>query len=109
MTRQRLVVPMTAAVLVTGAFVIALVMPMYTCTDPYEFGESPGPGGGPTCAFTDMGYRPKSWLPTKITICAAGIVMAVAVILWSRRRRLLAIGFAVAFFAVTTAWFIVDA
>jgi hypothetical protein len=105
---QRTVVSGVAAVIAIGALATALLLPMYTCMDPYEFEEFPGPGGDPTCAFTDMGYRPRSWLPTKITIGAAGIVVAVTVVLWTRRRRLLAVSLVVAFIALATGWFVLD-
>lgn len=91
------------------ALAIAVALPMYTCKGVYEFEEWVGPGGGPTCAFTDMGYRPDSWLPTKITIGAAGIVTAIAVALWSRGRRALGIGLVIAFGLLASAWFALDA
>lgn len=90
------------------AIAVALLLPMYTCKGSNEFEEWPGPGGGPTCAVSDIGYRPRSWLPTKITIAAAGIVAAIAVVLWARRRQLVAIGLVVVFAAVAVPWFIQD-
>lgn len=108
MTRQRLLVPLIGAFLVAGGVFIALVLPMYTCMDPYEFEEFPGPGGGPTCSFTDTGYRPTSWLPTKITVAIAGVVAAIVVVLWARKQHLVAIGLLVAFAAVAAPWFIED-
>jgi multisubunit Na+/H+ antiporter MnhG subunit len=57
---------------------------------------------------SDTGYTPDNWVPTKVTVGAAGVVVAVAVVLWSRRRRFLAVGLVVAFTALTTAWFLLD-
>jgi membrane protease YdiL (CAAX protease family) len=54
-----------------------------------------------------MGYRPTSWLPTKITVAVAGVVVAVAILLW-RRRPLVAIGIVIAFVAIAVPWFIED-
>jgi hypothetical protein len=71
---------------------------------PYEFEQFPGPGGGPTCAFTDMGYRPNSWLSTKITAAVGGIVSGVAVVHWARRQRLVATGLLVVFLGVAAPW-----
>ena len=55
----------------------------------------------------DTGYRPRSWLPIKITVAIGGAVVAVVIVLW-RRRRLVAIGMFIAFAALATAWFIPD-
>jgi hypothetical protein len=57
---------------------------------------------------SDTGYTPDNWVPTKVTVGAAGVVVAVAVVLWSRRRRFLAVGLLGAFTALTTAWFLLD-
>jgi hypothetical protein len=54
------------------------------------------------------GNRPRSWLPTKVTIGTAGIVLAIAVVLLARRERLVATGLLVAFVAVAAPWFIED-
>ena len=89
-----------AAIAVMGA-VVAIALPIYTCrTGSLEFY-----GGGPTCIVSDLGYRPHSWLPTKITVACAGIVTALAVLVW-RRRRLAAIGLVVTFTVLATAWFL---
>lgn len=86
---------------------IALMLPTYTCRDGYRFENLPEPGGGPTCLVSDVGYRPRSWVPTKVAVAASGVVAGVAILLW-RRRRLVAIGLLVAFAALVTAWFIPD-
>jgi hypothetical protein len=85
---------------------IALLLPMYTCMDPYEFEDIQGPGAGPTCIVSDMGYRPRSWLPTKIAIAAAGVAAAAFIVLWTRKRRMAATGVVVAFIVVAAMWFI---
>ena len=54
-----------------------------------------------------MGYQPTSWLPTKITVAVAGIVIAVAILLW-RRWPLVSIGIVIAFVALAAPWFIED-
>ena len=95
-----------AAIAAMGA-VTAIALPMFTCTDPYEFEEFPGPGGGPTCAFTDMGYRPTSWLPTKITVAVAGLIIALAILLWPR-WPLVSTGIVIALAAIAAPWFIED-
>jgi hypothetical protein len=67
------------AIAVMGA-VVAIVLPMYTCrTGNLEFY-----GGEPTCIASDLGYRPDSWLPTKITVAVAGLVTALAILVWRR-------------------------
>ena len=91
------------------ALAVSIALPMYTCMDPYEFEEIPGPGAGPTCIVSDMGYQPDNWLPTKFTVGAAGIATAIAILLWSRGRRVLGIGVMVAFVVLATAWFLLDA
>jgi hypothetical protein len=55
----------------------------------------------------DTGYRPHGWLPIRITVAVAGAVLAVAILLW-RRRRFVAIGMLLAFAAIATGWFIPD-
>jgi hypothetical protein len=106
MTRRVILLAVAVAAV---AVAIAIALPMYTCMEPYEYEFIPGPGAGDTCIISDMGYQPRSWLPTKITIGAAGIVAAFAIVLWSRRRRTQAIGLVVAFVAVAIAWFVLDA
>jgi hypothetical protein len=56
---------------------------------------------------SDTGYRPHSWLPFKITAGAGSAVVAVAILLWPR-RRLAAMGVLIASAAIATAWFIPD-
>jgi hypothetical protein len=90
------------------ALVIGIALPMYTCMDPYEFEEIRGPGAGPLCIVSDMGYRPTSWLQTKITIAAAGVVLGIAVLLIARRQHLVAIGLLIAFAAIAVPWFVPD-
>lgn len=53
----------------------------------------------------DTGYRPHGWLPFKITAGVGGAVVAVAILLWTR-RRLVAMGVLIASAAIATAWFI---
>lgn len=55
----------------------------------------------------DTGYRPRSWLPTKVVVAVGGVVAGLAILLW-RRRRLIAIGLLIAFAGLVTAWFIPD-
>ena len=55
----------------------------------------------------DTGYRPHGWLPIKITVAVGGAVVAVAILLW-HRRRVVAIGMLLAFAAIAAAWFITD-
>lgn len=104
-TRQRLVIPLVAVVLVLGAFVVSLALPMYSCAEPYEYEYIEGPGAGPVCIIYDMGYRPRSWLPTKITVAGAGVMAALAVLLW-RRRRSAAVGLLVGFAVLAAGWFV---
>jgi hypothetical protein len=107
-TRKQLLLSVIAAAVVVVAIAVALLLPMYTCMDPYEFEDIQGPGAGPTCIVSDTGYTPDNWVPTKVTVGAAGVVVAVAMVLWSRRRRLLTVGLVVAFIALATAWFLLD-
>lgn len=90
-----------------ASVIVALVLPMYTCKAGYAFENQRGPGGGPTCRVSDLGYRPRSWLPTKVAVAAGGVVTALAILLW-RRRRMVAFGIMIAFAAITVAWFIPD-
>lgn len=62
------VVPVAAVVVGIG---VALLLPMYTCMEPYEFEDIQGPGAGPTCIVSDTGYTPDNWVPTKVTVGAA--------------------------------------
>lgn len=55
----------------------------------------------------DTGYRPHNRLPIKIAVAIGGAVIAVAILLWPR-RRFVAIGLVIVFAAITTAWFIPD-
>lgn len=107
MRRERLTVPVTAAIVGVASVVVALALPMYTCRAGNRFENIHGPGGGPTCLMSDVGYRPHSWLPTKVAVAVGGLVTAAAILLW-RRRRLVALGILVAFAAMTAAWFIPD-
>ena len=88
---------------------VAFALPMQACRSGERFVDDTGqPGGGPTCMTSyDTGYRPHGWLPIKITVAVGGAVLAVAILLW-RRRRLVAIGMLLAFAAIATAWFIPD-
>lgn len=75
-----------AAAVAVVAMAVALLLPMYTCMDPYEFEDIQGPGAGPTCIVSDMGYTPDNWVPTKVTVAVAGIVAAIALVVWAQRR-----------------------
>lgn len=92
-----------------GGIVVALALPMQACKSGERFVDDTGqPGSGPTCMTSyDTGYRPHGWLPIKITVAVGGAVVAVAILLW-RRRRLVAIGMLLAFAAIATGWFIPD-
>jgi hypothetical protein len=91
-----------------GGFVVALSLPMYTCRSGYRFVDHSGaPGGEPSCMVSDVGYRPTSWLPIKITVAVGGVVAAIAILLW-RHRGLVAIGLLIAFAALAIPWFITD-
>ena len=107
MRGTRLAVPVLAVAVAATSLIVALALPMYTCKGGYRFEIDRGAGGGPTCWVSDVGYRPHSWVPTKIAVAAGGVVAAFVVLLW-RRRRMAAIGIAIAFAAMTTAWFIPD-
>ena len=98
-----------AGAIAAGAIAVALALPMQACRSGERFVDDTGhPGGGPICmTSSDMGYRPHGWLPIKITVAVGGAVVAVAILLW-RRRRLVAIGMLLAFAAIATAWFIPD-
>jgi hypothetical protein len=98
-----------AGVIAVGGIVVALALPMNACGSGERFVDHTGqPGGGPTCMTSyDTGYRPHSWLPIKITVAVGGAVVAVAILLWPR-RRLVAMGVLIAFAAIATAWFIPD-
>lgn len=84
---------------------VALLLPMYTCSEGYRFLET-GPGGGPTCLVFDMGYRPTSWLPTKLIVAGAGLVAATAILLWAKGQRWIASGLVVAFAGVAALWLV---
>jgi hypothetical protein len=105
-TRQHYLVAAVAAGLIAAGILIALLLPMYTCLDPYEFEDIRGPGAGPTCIVSDMGYTPRSWLPTKITTSAAGVAAAAFIVLWTRRRRLAATSVVVVFMVIAALWFL---
>jgi hypothetical protein len=98
-----------AGAIAAGAIVVAFALPMQACSSGERFVDHTGqPGGGPTCMTSyDTGYRPHGWLPIKITVAVGGAVVALAILLW-RRRRLVAIGMLLAFAAIATAWFIPD-
>jgi hypothetical protein len=109
MTRRSVLVPLVAGTALVLGILVAIALPMYTCMDPYEFEEFPGPGGGPTCAVSDTGYTPQSWLPTKVTIGVGGLVAALAVVLWSLRRRIWAVALVGVYGVLAIAWFLFDA
>ena len=88
------------------AVVVGLALPTYTCPHGYGLDTYRGESG-PTCSISDVGYRPRSWWPTKIAVAAGGVVAGLAIMLW-RRRRLVAIGLIVAFVALAVVWFIPD-
>jgi hypothetical protein len=91
-----------AAIPVVGA-VVALALPMCTCrTGSLEFY-----GGEPSCIVSDVGYRPHGWLPTRITVAVAGLLIAVAILLWRRWPRV-SLGIVIAFVAIAAPWFIED-
>jgi hypothetical protein len=97
-----------AGVIAVSGVVVALSLPMYECGNGERFVNQSGAGGGPTCMTSyDTGYRPRSSLPIKIAVAIGGAVVAVAILLWPR-RRLVAIGVLTAFAAIVTAWFIPD-
>lgn len=103
----RPLIPWIAAAVAATGVVVAFALPTYTCRDGYRFENLRGAGGGPSCSFSDVGYRPRSWLPTKVAVAAGSIVAGFAMLLW-RRRRLAAVGLLIAFAALVTAWFIPD-
>jgi len=84
------------------------MLPMYTC----EWGrlEQIQIVGDPdieiTCIASDLGYRPSSWLPTKISFATGGAVLAVGILLAARKHVLATLALIVLFAAVTAAWFL---
>lgn len=92
--------------MVAVSLAVAFLLPMYTCKEPYELEHLEAPGAGPTCIVSDTGYRPRSWLPTKIAIAGAGIVTAVAVVLWSLTRRIEVFGLVAVFVALALGWYL---
>ena len=107
MVLRKVVPSLTGASMVAGV-AISLALPMYTC----EWGriEEIQAVGDPeieiTCLQSDLGYRPSSWLPTKIAVAAGGGVLAIAILLVARRRVLAACALLVLFVAITSAWFL---
>jgi hypothetical protein len=102
----RVLVPVVAIAVVVLSISVALLLPMYTCEEPYEFEHIEGPGAGPTCIVSDTGYRPRNWLPTKISIAGAGVVTAVSLVLWSRMRRPEVFGLVAMFIALAVGWYL---
>lgn len=98
-----------AVAVVVVSLAVSLLLPMYTCEEPYGFEHIEGPGGGPICIVSDTGYRPRNWLPTKIAIAGAGIVTAFAVMLWYRTRRIEVFGLVAIFIALAVGWYYVTA
>lgn len=96
-----------AGAVVVVSLAVALLLPTYTCEEPYEFEHIEGPGAGPICIVSDTGYRPRNWLPTKIAVAGTGIVTAVALVLWNRTRRIEMFGLVVIFIALAIGWYYV--
>ncbi len=107
MNARRWLVPGVAALVMGTGIVVALALPTYTCSKGHRFYDLHGPGGGPICLRSDLGYRPRSWWPTKIVVAAGGVVAGMATLLW-RRRRLAAVGLIVVFAGLAVVWFIPD-
>jgi hypothetical protein len=94
---------LSAAAIAVICVLVAIALPMYTCsTGNLEFY-----GGEPVCIVSDLGYRPTTGLPTKITVAIGGAVIALAILLW-RRSPLISTGIVIAFAAVAAPWFIDD-
>ena len=80
-------VPWLAGGVVLAGIGIALILPMYTCAwgDLEEIRTS-AQGSELICIQSDLGYRPRSWLPTKIAVAVGGAVLAAATVLAARGR-----------------------
>ena len=87
---------------------ISLLLPMYTC----EWGhleEIRATGAGDAeliCIQSDLGYRPQSWLPTKIAVASGAAASAAAILLAKRGHVLAATALIVLFAVITVAWFL---
>lgn len=107
MAPTRVVVGWLVLGLIVAGVVVALLLPKYTC----EWGnlEEIRINGEPTevlCIQSDLGYRPRSWLPTKVAVAFAGLAAAGALLLASRRRWLPALALGLLFAAATIGWFL---
>lgn len=77
-----------AAGLVLAGVILAFALPEHT----FQWGTlsevriEGEPTGEVVCSASDLGYRPRSWLPTKIAIASAGLVAASVVVLAVWRR-----------------------
>ncbi len=105
-SRTRVIVGWLAAALLVGGIAIALLLPMFTC----EWGrlEAFQVAGRTeiTCIQSDLGYRPSSWLPTKIAVATGGLVAGAVLLFALRGHPHLAAGLVSVYACVTLAWFL---
>lgn len=106
--RRRIRVWAPAVALVVLGIVVALALPKYTCRwgDLEEIRINAEATGEVLCSQSDLGYQPRSWLPTKAAIGVGGGVAAGALVLAAHRRWLAPSALVVLFAAATLGWFL---
>ncbi|MGH2591423.1 MAG: hypothetical protein ACRDGW_11595 [Actinomycetota bacterium] len=94
--------------LVVAGIVVALALPKYTCRAGglEEIRIDGDPTGEVECSQSDLGYQPRSWLPTKVAVGTGGLVAAGGLALGAQRRWLAASALVVLFAAGTLGWFL---
>jgi hypothetical protein len=107
-SRRRIHAWAPAVALVALGIIVALALPKYTCRwgSVEEIRINGEATGEVLCSQSDLGYRPRSWLPTKVAVAVGGLVAAAALILAANRRLLAASALVVLFAAATLGWFL---
>lgn len=97
-----------AVALVVLGIVVAVALAKYTCQwgDLEEIRIEGEATGEILCSQSDLGYQPRSWLPTKVAVAVGGLVAATTLVLAAHRRWLAAAALVVLFAAATLGWFL---
>lgn len=110
MARARRIAPWLAGGVLVAGIAISLLLPMYTCEWGHlqEIRATGARDAELICIQSDLGYRPQSWLPTKIAVASGAAVLAVAILLIRRNHFFAALALVMLFAAITAAWFLPD-